>query len=151
DQLGLAEALEELVNEYRSHYRDISWKLTIIGDLGVLDETLKITVYRIVQECMNNIGRHARATQAEVMVCESIACQGESCQRHFGPVPGESVSVRLLIKDNGVGLSSRETKRGLGLMGVRERVEALGGLFSLESQSGQGTCVAIEIPSQARP
>jgi signal transduction histidine kinase len=151
DQLGLAEALEELVNEYRSHYRDISWKLTIIGDLGVLDETLKITVYRIVQECMNNIGRHARATQAEVMVCESIACQGESCQRHFGPVPGESASVRLLIKDNGVGLSSRETKRGLGLMGVRERVEALGGLFSLESQSGQGTCVAIEIPSQARP
>lgn len=151
DQLGLAEALEELVNDYRSHYRKISWKLTIIGNLGALDETLGITAYRIVQECASNLGRHARATQAEITVCESAACQGEACQRHFGPPPADSDSVRLLIKDNGVGLSSREAKRGLGLLGVRERVEALGGVFSVESQSGQGTCVAIEIPSQARP
>lgn len=151
DQLGLAEALEELINEYRSHYRGINWKMTVVGDLGALDETLKITVYRIVQECLNNIGRHAQATQAEVMVREGTGCPGETRRLHSENAPIDSTSVRLLIKDNGVGLSSRESKRGLGLTGVRERVEALGGLFSLESQSGQGTCVTIEIPSQAKP
>lgn len=151
DQLGLADALEELVNEFRSHYRGINWKMTVVGDLGALDETLKITVYRIVQECLNNIGRHAQATQAEVMVREGSGCPRETCRLRSENAPIDSTSVRLLIKDNGVGLSSRESKRGLGLTGVRERVEALGGLFSLESQSGQGTCVTIEIPSQAKP
>ncbi len=151
DQLGLAEALEELVGEFRSHYRGINWKMTVVGDLGALDETLKITVYRIVQECLNNIGRHAQATQAEIMICGGTGHPRETRRLHPENVPVDSASVRLLIKDNGIGLSSRQSKRGLGLTGIRERVEALGGLFSLESQSGQGTCVAIEIPSLAKP
>jgi two-component system sensor histidine kinase TtrS len=135
DDLGLVIALEDLVNDCRSRFPGVTYQLTARGELGALGEQTNITVYRIVQECLTNIAKHAGATRVSI---ELAAGADET-----PPTRGE---VTLRVRDNGRGLQSTGNGRGLGIAGMRERVEALGGQFAVLGTPGGGVTVSAVIP-----
>jgi len=123
DDLGLIPAL-------KWHAREITRRTglpvkMIADEIGDdLADSYRTCMYRFVQEALNNCARHAQATEARVVVRQDA--------------DGLSVSVQ----DDGIGFDPRKEK-GMGLLGMEERVERLGGLFRIESQPGQGTLVSI--------
>jgi two-component system sensor histidine kinase UhpB len=130
DHLGLRDALEGWVETWRSRYPDVELELALEGDLDNLGETVNITVYRIVQECLTNVVRHAGADRAQVSV------------RRLGE------TLEVVVRDNGHGIGERDTAEAarFGLLGMRERVQALNGEFELLSRPGEGLRVRARIP-----
>jgi len=131
DDLGLVPALESLSNRIskRSNVR-VAFK-SFSGDR--LPGRVEVALYRIVQEALNNVIKHASATSVEIRL------------RNTG------AAVKCSIHDNGIGfdpkaLQTDPSRRGLGLLGIRERVQALRGAIQIESVSGQGTKLKIMIP-----
>ena len=136
DEFGLAGALEHCVAEWRGRLPHTELDLTIDADLGDLDEVHRLTIYRLVQEALTNVARHSQASRVEV----SVSAQ-------TGPAPaGRSVVAR--IADNGFGSKAEDASSGLGLVGMRERVEALGGTLELSRPPQAGFVVLARIPAQ---
>lgn len=130
DDLGLSAALERLVSEWQARYKipvDIAIQLSerLPGDL-------ETAIYRIIQETLTNIARHAQAKSASILV-----------ERH-----GDM--VRAIVEDDGIGFdtNANQGERHLGLLGMRERAELLNGTVAIESSPEHGTSVFIEIPVQ---
>lgn len=128
DDLGLAAALERLVSEWQARYKipvDVAIQLSerLPGDI-------ETAIYRIVQETLTNIARHAQAHSASILV-----------ERHRD-------IVRAIVEDDGVGfdINTNHGESHLGLMGMRERAELLNGTLTIESSPEQGTSIFIEIP-----
>jgi signal transduction histidine kinase len=92
-----------------------------------LPEEHKTCIYRVVQEALNNVARHAQASAVQI-----------SLQQH----PGE---LQLSIQDDGTGFDAQRV-RGLGLLGIEERTRHLGGRFGIDSQAGRGTLLRINLP-----
>src|SRR5580700_10660141 len=116
EQLGLGAALRQLVNRFR-RLHPIRVKL-LLGRLGRLPQGTEIIVYRLVQECFNNIAKHSQATHVNISVSSADGM------------------VRLNVEDNGVGFRVEEAfarRDSFGLSGMRERVALLGGRFAVES------------------
>jgi signal transduction histidine kinase len=89
----------------------------------------KTSIYRIVQEAMNNAVKYAQAKTISIMLCRT----GDDLQ--------------LNIQDNGVGFDPVSVvDMGMGLMSMRERAETLGGVFKLQSSSGQGVSISVLLP-----
>ena len=87
------------------------------------------SVYRVIQEALTNIGKHAQASTASVVV------------RH------EDARLGIMIEDDGVGFDPEDTDgAGMGLFGIRERVEMLGGSFEIETGTGKGTVLTVRLP-----
>jgi hypothetical protein len=130
DVLGLSETLRETVAAWSARNPDIEFTLDLTGDLDQLGEAVNITVYRLIHEALTNIVRHAEASLTAVRVTRENA--------H---------SLRVSIRDNGHGHVSMATSAvGLGLIGMRERVESVGGAFAVEGRPGSGTELRAEIP-----
>ena len=131
DDLGLISAIKFLAEGVAAR---TGLLITVEGDSELsLSPLLSTTLYRIVQEAFTNVMRHAKATRVNVTI-----------QQELG-------TLRCSIKDNGVGfdvssLSARTGERGLGLIGIRERLNSLGGSPLLVSTPGQGTELVITIP-----
>ncbi|TSA48958.1 MAG: HAMP domain-containing protein [Nitrosomonadales bacterium] len=133
DELGLAAALRDLVESWQARQPHISCTLKISDDeLEGLREPVTITAYRVLQECLTNISRHAAATAVEIAVGRDGA-------------EARSPALHIAISDNGRGFDPDHVE-GFGLAGMRERVEGLGGMFKLDSKAGVGTCVQAVIP-----
>jgi len=131
DDLGLIPALRWQAREVtRRTGLPVKMVADDIAD-GLLDSH-RTCLYRFVQEALNNCARHSRATQVRVVVREDT--------------DGLSVSVQ----DNGIGFDPRQEK-GMGLLGMEERVERLNGAFRIESQPGHGTLISMHFPSASRP
>src|SRR5262249_45416289 len=130
DHLGLREAVEDLVSIWRSRHPEIACELVLRGAVDGLSEAINITVYRLIQECLTNILRHAQASRAGIEVDRA-----------------DDVIV-VSVRDNGTGIVERgETEiERFGLMGMRERVQALGGSFQMKSGPGAGLTVTATIP-----
>jgi signal transduction histidine kinase len=94
-----------------------------------LDDETKVTVYRLVQEALSNAAAHASAKNAKVTVVQSP----------------DKITVE--IADDGDGFDPRR-KRGMGILGMEERVRRLGGALSIQSALGKGATVSAEIPLQ---
>jgi glucose-6-phosphate-specific signal transduction histidine kinase len=133
DDLGLAAALEHCVGEWRSRLPGVSMEMSIDADLESLGETRRLVIYRLVQEALTNIARHSQATQAEIRIASARATD-------LGPC------IDILIADNGCGADMRAPRAGLGLIGMRERVSALGGSIALESERGAGFRIVASLP-----
>lgn len=133
DNLGLCEALEDWLASWRERQPEIAFKLTLDGELDDLGETVNITIYRIVQECLTNVARHAGATRVGIAVTR------------------RDDRVEVLVRDDGKGLRERHESEAahFGLMGMRERVQALHGHFELDSRPGDGLRVCASIPLTA--
>ncbi len=133
DDLGLAPALRWFVKGYTARLK-IAVALEIAGLEMRLAPEVEITLYRVVQEALTNVSKHARATEVRIAL-----------QRETG-------RITLSVEDNGQGFAldnvagGRVSGRGVGLLGMQERVAAVGGTFSVQTGIGQGTRLAIEIP-----
>jgi two-component system sensor histidine kinase UhpB len=133
DDLGLAAAVEHCVDDWRSRLPQTAIELSVGGDLAALDESRGLVLYRLVQEALTNIARHSRATRVEIRIDAGRSANAARC-------------VEILIADNGVGADLGAPRLGLGLVGMRERVSALGGSISLASERGAGFQVKATVP-----
>lgn len=132
DELGLSAALEHHVQNWRMRNAATRVTLAIEGDVDHLNENQNITCYRLVQEALTNVTRHAQAAAVTVRV----ACHA---YKRF----------ELSVRDDGAGATDVHAAPGLGLIGMRERVEALGGQFEIETQAGRGFCIHATFPTGA--
>ncbi|WP_442756102.1 ATP-binding protein [Methylocystis sp. JAN1] len=140
-ELGLEAALKSLFVSWSLGHPEVDLRLMAPHDLSSLDEATAFTAYRVIQESVTNIFRHARATSAQVSVSF-----GWDSLRDAGEDEAEDVpTLTLLIEDNGIGIAE-EHRSGMGLLGMRERVQALGGAMKVERRTGGGTRVTVSLP-----
>jgi len=137
-ELGLSGALEALLRLWRESRPDVAIETTISRSLGETGETAALTIYRVVQEALTNVFRHARATSVNVTVEPAEPPETN----------GNRGCALVRVRDNGCGLTP-DHKLGRGLTGMRERIMALGGTLSVASSDGGVTVEAI-IPNAAR-
>jgi two-component system, NarL family, sensor histidine kinase UhpB len=136
-ELGLNGALAALLRLWRESRPEVSIETAISPSLGQAGETSELTIYRVVQEALTNVFRHASATSVNVTV-EPTEQAGTN---------GTRGGALVRVRDNGRGLTP-EHKLGRGLTGMRERILALGGTLSIASSDGGVTVEAI-IPNAA--
>jgi len=141
DDLGLIAALEWQLSEFTSR-TGIPHELATPFDYVSMEADTAIAVFRIFQEALTNVVRHARATKLSVVLREE--------ERSLS----EEASDVLEIRDNGRGITKEEilNPRSLGLLGMQERILAFGGELSLCGEPGCGTAVVLRIPrKQGKP
>ncbi len=129
DALGLHDAIGQLVGQWQRRNAAVDVRFESSGDLADLGETVNITIYRIVQECLTNIVKHAQA--AHVLVSLHRTSPTEVC---------------VMVRDDGRGFDVQARRTGLGLVGLRERVEALSGRLTLAARPGQGVEISATLP-----
>ncbi len=134
DDLGLIPALKSYFEDFMAQ-SGIRVFLVAYAGLEKLRSETRTVLYRVAQEALMNAGKHSRASEVRVRFYE------------------EGKAVRLEIDDNGCGFEVEGARMGrgskrLGLLGMRERVEMVGGSFSVESAPGKGTAVRIRIPQR---
>jgi glucose-6-phosphate-specific signal transduction histidine kinase len=121
----LEHAISELVEEAQSS--GISIHFTVIGERRCVESTSALAIYRAAQEALTNVRKHSGASRVDVCLDFSRLNQ-----------------LRFLVRDNGVG--ARDTSGGFGLIGISERIQALGGEFNVETQPDQGFCIEVVLP-----
>jgi signal transduction histidine kinase len=133
EQLGLGAALRQLLNRFqRLHPCRVKLQLSKMGRR--LPQQTEVITYRLVQECFNNIGKHAQASQVNISLSSTDGL------------------LKLIVEDDGVGFrieEALEKRESFGLSGMRERVALLGGKFQVESHTEgpkRGTKISIELP-----
>ena len=131
DQMGLAEALRQLTMTWRERYPDIAWSLQLQPGIDVADEELALTLYRVVQECLTNVVRHAGATDVAVVL------------------EANADMIHVAVRDNGRGLTP-DVRFGLGLLGMSERVRSLGGRLLVGRGDMSGGLVEAFVPAVRR-
>jgi two-component system sensor histidine kinase UhpB len=135
-ELGLREALGALLRMWNESYPEVEIETTISRSLGETGETADLTIYRVVQEALTNVFRHARATAVNVSI--------EPAERPTG-IKGNRDYALVRVRDNGRGLKPGE-KFGFGLTGMRERILALGGTLTVASGEG-GVTIEAMVPT----
>jgi two-component system, NarL family, sensor histidine kinase UhpB len=134
DEFGLVAALGELVDGWNERHPQAFCRLETRGRLDDIGgDTLNIHLYRIAQECLTNVSKHAAASEVTVEL-----------ERLPGPAGN---FIRLSVRDDGAGFEAG-SRRGLGLLGMEERVAALKGRLAVDTAPGKGTDVVIEVPLQ---
>jgi two-component system, NarL family, sensor histidine kinase UhpB len=135
-ELGLRQALGALLRLWGESHPGVVVEAKISPDLGATGETVDLTIYRIIQEALTNVFRHANATHVNITVepAEAVTALGNG-------------SARVRVSDDGCGLKA-DHRLGLGLTGMRERILALGGSLTVAS-GGNGVTVEVLIPKGA--
>ena len=134
-ELGLNEAIGALLRLWSESHPEVEIETTISRSLGETSETAALTIYRVIQEALTNVFRHARATHVEITVTPAPS-------RQAGNAPVDSNAVAVSVRDNGAGLPI-DHKQGLGMIGMRERVLALGGTMTVASTHNGVTVEAL--------
>lgn len=130
DHLGLITALQQYIQEFNRQYNlEVGFE-TVGMDDSRLSGDLETSLFRIVQESLTNVALHSKASQVDVLLNK----------RHDRLV--------LTVEDNGIGFNPDlpADENRLGLFGMRERVEMLGGKLAVESSPGKGTMISVEVP-----
>ncbi len=133
DDLGLIPALHSFVKSIVKRTR-IRVHMRIYAGVEQLDNARRTVMYRVTQEALTNAVRHAQATRVTVDIQQRGRTIGLAIQDN-----GQSFDVQSIMRSKG--------KQRLGLLGMRERVEMVGGQFSIESAPGQGTTIRADIPA----
>jgi len=136
DNLGIVAALDQFVRQWSATFGVPAEFHSGGCDKLCLGAEVAVHLYRFAQEALHNIYKHANATRVGVIL------EGNRDGR-----------VRLIVEDDGVGFDAQSARArshngGLGLVGMRERAALLRGSFHVESMSGQGTTVFLELPLQ---
>ena len=131
DDLGLKQSLNNLVSNWNNRSNEqTSHQMHIVGNIDQLPEPLPVNIYRIVQECLTNIAKHAKASQSDVII------------NYFDPS-----QIEVQISDDGIAeLEHFDKTLGVGLLGIRERVMALGGKLMISARHPSGLIINIIIP-----
>jgi len=133
DILGLAAALAELTGQWQKQVGTACF-LDIDGDIDHLNEMHAIAIYRLVQEGLTNAHRHGKANRVEIVV------------KHVPPHAGRAGQLLVEINDNGKGLHVQQVRKGMGIIGMRERIHALGGTFLLTDIPSDGVRIEAVLP-----
>ena len=130
DEAGVIEAIRTLAKETLGKGKvQVALELDLDPSLGRLTPPLEMAIYRIVQECLNNVWQHSQAETARVELRR------------------ENDSVIIHVADQGVGFDPSQTKKKrYGLFGIRERARLFGGQARIESSPGNGTRITVELP-----
>jgi signal transduction histidine kinase/ligand-binding sensor domain-containing protein len=133
DRLGLTASIEEMV-ETMASATGLQFSADIEPLDGLLSKDEEITCYRIIQESANNIVKHAEATKAYVEIWR------------------ENGELRITVRDNGRGVEGSAARQGggLGLTSITERLRMLGGSLTIDSATGQGTTLNMQVPLSRR-
>jgi len=132
DDLGLIPALHTFMKNFRAE-TGIHVSLSAFAAIEQVNGDKRTVLYRVAQEALNNVARHAQASRAEVTIQK---LDGQVCMK---------------IKDNGQGfpagrgLQAKKSKR-LGLLGMKERLEMVNGNLTIESSPGKGTTIQAQVP-----
>jgi len=135
DDLGLEEAIHQLVSDLEFGSQQIEASIYYAVEDKDLNDTLSATLFRICQELLNNIIKYAKASEVSISV--------------FQKMTGYEHKYYLIITDNGIGFKEEDKLHGYGLRGIEERVQALGGHFTITSGDAthqQGALLKIELP-----
>jgi len=128
DHLGLVAALRQYV-ETISDQHQLAIQFEVVGTIERLTSEMETAIYRIVQEALTNIVRHAQATRAGVLL-----------ERRMD-------SILAIVEDNGVGFDPKLISGDhLGVVGLKERADMLGGTIQIESSAGKGSTIILEVP-----
>jgi two-component system sensor histidine kinase UhpB len=130
-ELGLTGALQAMIQMWRRNKSAVDLDLSLEGPLDNLDDTTKLTIYRIVQEGLTNAFRHSYANCITASV---------NLRSNTNPI------VEVRVQDNGTG-RAENAKEGFGLRAMRERVTALSGSFSISSDTKNGTKLHVKLPA----
>jgi two-component system, NarL family, sensor histidine kinase UhpB len=130
DALGLGGAVEEMIRHYDALHSGCRFSFEELGDLSGLSDELAIAAYRVTQEALSNVVKHAHAKSA------AVSLQLSEKER----------ILRIRITDDGIGFDPATSDPGLGLIGMRERAHGLGGRISIDTARGAGTAIIIEFP-----
>lgn len=132
DELGLTASLENLIEQWKTRHPNIRVTFHCEPAVEARAGAVKIHLFRIVQECLTNVSRHADATEVLIRLTAEAT----------------NHAIRLVFSDNGKGFDTATPSSGFGLFGIRERTLSLGGEFSLETHPGQGVHLTITIPCE---
>ncbi len=133
--LGLQGAIEEMLRYLNAPPSTCHFAFQAVGDFAQLPSELAISVYRIIQEALSNVVKHASAKRVEISL-------------DMDTTPDQ---LAIRIDDDGTGFDVAATSAGIGIAGMRERVAALNGEFLLESAAGAGTHITIRLPCVLSP
>jgi signal transduction histidine kinase len=138
DDLGLSATLTWLQRDFQNAHPDIDIRIDVaVKDSDIADD-LKVVIYRVVEEALDNVARHSKADQVHVSLNRN--------NNH----------LELIVRDNGTGfrmeevMSIDDSLRGMGLAGMRERTGLAGGTFAVSSGEGGGTTIHASLPLQQR-
>jgi two-component system, NarL family, sensor histidine kinase UhpB len=131
DELGLVAALENCVDHWRQRLPETRFTLDTSGELDDLGEIMNLTIFRLIQEGLTNSYKHAGASSIEIGL-------------------SRAQDVVLTVVDDGRGVDMAQRGPGFGLSGMRERVEMMGGAFSVESSPGGGFSIQARLPATGR-
>ena len=134
DNLGLPETLKDMVAGWQVQHPQIKFILSLDRQLKPMSETTNINLYRIVQESVTNALKYSGANEISITLKRT-----------------PEALISLTISDNGVGVDmcNVDQTRHFGLLGMRERTQALRGIFAINSISGHGVSIHVEIPEEA--
>jgi two-component system, NarL family, sensor histidine kinase UhpB len=133
DELGLPAALENCVDGWRKRLPSVSFELDAPAECPKWSEAVNMALYRVVQESLTNVAKHAQATHVRISLEQAKVREG------IGPVV-------LRVSDDGLGAARVAQEDGLGLIGMRERIESLGGHLDTRTRSGDGFCLVATLP-----
>ena len=128
DELGFEATLRQLVAEYRQQV-DFAIRLDFQCPPALTSES-ETALYRIAQESLTNVAKHSRAAAVEITFSKTSHAQ------------------LFCIRDDGTGFDPNETTRGLGLIGIKERVKMLGGEIVIQTSPGSGTVIEVKLPNK---
>ncbi|BDU41198.1 sensor histidine kinase (plasmid) [Vibrio nigripulchritudo] len=129
DEMSLETAIRQIVSEMGFDERSVIFKLNFGLMVEKLDEVTTVTIYRVLQELLNNVCKHANASEVQLTL-----------------IPGSQVNLEL--RDNGVGLPNNWRQKGQGLRGIEERIQALGGHLSIVSND-KGSRITVNLPTKS--
>jgi two-component system sensor histidine kinase UhpB len=133
NELGLEEGLIDLMDTWKLRHpkMNLQYQINLKG-LPKTNEIISITTYRIIQECLTNISRHAKAKHVEIQ----IQCIKKNAA---------SKMIDIHVQDDGIGLS-KSHRDGFGLSGMRERIHEVSGNIKIASEVNQGVSLHIQLP-----
>jgi two-component system, sensor histidine kinase LadS len=127
DLVGLSQSIRSLIEEVACS-SEIRFYKNIEDIDGQLSKEAEINLYRVVQESLNNIIKHSKATETQVNI------------------KNVSASIHIEIQDNGAGFGKQQINMGLGLIGIKERINIIGGSINIKTEALKGTNILISIP-----
>lgn len=136
DVLGLRAALDHLLDHARTRVPACTLDVAIEGELDDLDEETSLTLYRLIQEGLTNVAKHAGARRVELRIARE--------RRRNAPD-----QIHLSLADDGRGMDPNRRTDGLGLIGMRERVEMLAGELHVEGAPDRGVRITARLPASA--
>ena len=131
-ELGLVAAIHKEAKDL-SNSTGVKTQVAVPDDLGRFGPDAETAIYRVVQEALHNVAKHAQAKNVNVQVSREQGC------------------IKLVVEDDGVGFTQKSVSRGrsFGLAGMRERIAALGGTVRVRSGKGRGTRIEVTVPDSA--